>query len=305
MGRSATLTRFDERPRAAAVLTLLKPHTWFPPMWAFLCGAVSSGVSLSAEWATALAGVLLAGPFVCGTSQAINDWYDREVDAINEPTRPIPSGRVPGRWGLIIGVIGTAASLLLAATLGLWVCIAACAGLVLAWLYSAPPARLKRDGWYGNTAVAFSYEGLPWFTAAAAMTGALPSHEIIVTALLYSFGCHGIMTLNDFKSIRGDAWTGIRSIPVQLGVAHAARLACAMMLAPQIALVVLLWVWGAPSFALALSALALVQVAMMARLLRAPAEFDRWYNRTGVPVYVLGMLVTAFALRALGGVPAS
>ena len=42
---------------------------------------------------------------VCGTSQAINDWYDRHVDAINEPHRPIPSGRIPGEWGFWIAVI--------------------------------------------------------------------------------------------------------------------------------------------------------------------------------------------------------
>ena len=42
---------------------------------------------------------------VCATSQAVNDWFDRHVDAINEPNRPIPSGRIPGRWGLYIALI--------------------------------------------------------------------------------------------------------------------------------------------------------------------------------------------------------
>jgi hypothetical protein len=46
-------------------------------------------------------GVCVAGPLVCGASQAVNDWFDRDVDAINEPGAPIPSGRVPGHaWGL-------------------------------------------------------------------------------------------------------------------------------------------------------------------------------------------------------------
>ena len=38
---------------------------------------------------------------VCATSQAVNDWYDRDVDAINQPERPIPSGRLPGPVGLV------------------------------------------------------------------------------------------------------------------------------------------------------------------------------------------------------------
>ena len=91
------------RPRPAAVLELLKPITWFAPMWAFACGAVSSGLPARGHWTVIVAGVLLAGPLVCATSQAANDWYDRHVDAINEPGRPIPSGRVPGRWGRTTG----------------------------------------------------------------------------------------------------------------------------------------------------------------------------------------------------------
>ena len=99
------------------------------------------------------AGVALAGPLVCATSQAVNDWYDRDVDAINEPNRPIPSGRIPGRWGFYIACIWTALSLALAATLGIWVLVAAVLGLALAWAYSAPPMRLKQNGWWGNSAV--------------------------------------------------------------------------------------------------------------------------------------------------------
>ena len=92
------------RPAPSAVLELLKPITWFPPMWAFGCGVVSSGMPVAGRWPLIFAGALLAGPLVCATSQAVNDWYDRHVDAINEPGRPIPSGRVPGQWGLYIGL---------------------------------------------------------------------------------------------------------------------------------------------------------------------------------------------------------
>jgi chlorophyll synthase len=46
--------------------------------------------------------------------------------------------------------------------------------------------------------------------------------------------------------------------------------------------------------------LLLVQLVLMARLLEAPRERAPWYNATGVSLYVSGMLVSAFALRALG-----
>jgi chlorophyll/bacteriochlorophyll a synthase len=289
--------RVESRSAITAFLELLKPVTWFPPMWAFACGVVSTGLPTAGHWWLIVAGIVLAGPLVCGTSQAINDWFDRDVDAINEPGRPIPSGRVPGRRGLYFAIGWTVLSLAVAAMLGTWVLIAAVVGLVLAWAYSAPPLRLKQNGWWGNTAVAASYEGLPWFTAAAVMVGGLPDARIIAIAALYSLGAHGIMTLNDFKSVSGDARMGVRSLPVQLGVQRATWVACIFMIVPQLIVISLLLAWQRPLHAAAIGVLVLVQLFMMSRLIAAPAEKDYWYNATGVPLYVAGMMVSALALR--------
>ena len=100
------------------MLELIKPITWFPPMWAYLCGIVSVGVSPFDAWPSVLLGVILAGPVVCGMSQAANGWCDRFVDAVNEPNRPIPSGPIPGRWGHWIALAMSVLSLALAWALG-------------------------------------------------------------------------------------------------------------------------------------------------------------------------------------------
>ena len=299
MDHSASSRAVPSYPQPGAVLQLLKPVTWFPPMWAFACGAVSSGQPLGPNWALAAAGLLLSGPLVCGASQAVNDWYDRHVDAINEPGRPIPSGRVPGSWGLRIAVIWTLLSLGVAAGLGQAVFWAAVFGLVMAWAYSAPPARLKLNGWWGNSAVALCYEGLPWFTGAAALLGGVPPWPVIILALLYSAGAHGIMTLNDFKAIAGDQRMGVRSLPVQLGVDGAARVACAVMALPQAAVGALLFSWDRPYHAAAVLALLLVQAAMMVRFLADPKGRALWYSGLGVTLYVSGMMVSAFAARGV------
>ena len=288
-------------PAPAAVLELLKPITWFAPMWAYLCGVVSAGQPVSWQWlGLAVAGMVLAGPLVCATSQAVNDWYDRDVDAINEPGRPIPSGRIPGRWGLNIALIGTAVSLAVGASLGLWVLAATCVGLALAWAYSAPPWRLKRSGWLGPAAVALSYEGIAWFTGAAVIAGGLPGTPVIVLALLYSIGAHGIMTLNDFKAVEGDTRLGIRSLPVTLGIRPAAILACVVMVVPQVVVVGLLFHWGAPVSASVIAGFIAVQLTLMARLLDDPARWAPWYNATGTTLSVLGMMVAAVAVARLG-----
>lgn len=290
-------------PSLAAVVELLKPITWFAPMWAFACGVVSSGAPPRGNWLLIALGILLCGPLVCGTSQAANDWYDRHVDAINEPHRPIPSGRVPGPWGFYIAVIWTGLSLAVAALLGPWVLAAAVLGLLAAWIYSAPPLRLKQNGWWGNAAVGLCYEGLPWFTGAAAMIGGFPPWPILALALLYSIGAHGIMTLNDFKAVEGDIRMGIRSLPVQLGVASAARLACIVMALPQAIVILLLLHWDKPYHAGAVLALLVAQVALMSRLLRDPKGQAAWYSGTGVTLYVLGMLVSALAINSMGNLP--
>ena len=285
-------------PSAAVVLELLKPITWFAPMWAFMCGVVSSGAPLSQRWPLAVCGMVLAGPAVCATSQAVNDWFDRHVDAINEPGRPIPSGRVPGRWGLYVGMAWTALSLALASVLGVWVVGATVLGLALAWMYSAPPLRLKQRGWWGPISVGLCYEGLAWFTGAAAVTGGLPDGRITAVAALYSFGAVGIMVLNDFKAVEGDRSTGVLSVPVDLGVEAAAWLACVIMAAPQVIVVALLLSWGQPLFAAAVGVSLAVQLRLMTRLMRDPTKFAPWYNATGTSLYVLGMLAAGLGLSA-------
>jgi chlorophyll/bacteriochlorophyll a synthase len=287
-------------PSLRASLELLKPVTWFAPMWAYGCGIVSSGVSVTDHLWTLVAGVALCGPLVCGTSQACNDWYDRHVDAINEPHRPIPSGRIPGKWGLYIALGWTVFSLLVGASIGVWVFYATIVGLVIAWAYSAPPFRLKMNGWWGNSAVGLCYEGLPWFTAAAAMLASRPPMEVIVLALLYSIGAHGIMTLNDFKAVEGDRQMGIGSLPVKLGEANAARLACVVMAAPQIVVAALLLNWQRPLYAAIVAASIALQILCMVRLVKDPKKYAPWYNGTGVTLYVLGMLASAIAIR--GGI---
>ena len=292
-------------PSAGAVLELLKPVTWFPPMWAFACGVVSSGVSMHGKWWLLALGIALTGPLSCASSQAVNDWFDRHVDAINEPQRPIPSGRIPGSWGLIIAIIWSAAAIAVGTAFGTAGLIATCIAIALSWAYSAPPLRLKADGWFGNAAVGLTYEGLAWITGAVVMLGTWPDGRIVTLALLYSVGAHGIMTLNDFKSIDGDRQLGVWSLPVQLGAERAARLAGVVIVLPQaIAAGLLLFAWHRPLHAALLMALITMQQILLPAFLRDPVTKALWYSGFGVPFSVLGMMVCAHAVRSLSGIAA-
>ncbi|MBK1735960.1 bacteriochlorophyll/chlorophyll a synthase [Halorhodospira abdelmalekii] len=296
-----------KRPDFATVIELLKPVTWLAPTWAFFCGVVSAGIVPSGwQWLLAAAGVMLAG-LVCGTSQAINDWFDRHVDAINEPHRPIPSGRMPGRWGLYIAIVSSALALVIAALLGPVVFVAAIIAVALAWAYSAPPFRLKRNGWISAGAVGISYEGIPWITGAAVMiyassgSAVMPDWQIFAAALLYSLGAHGIMVLNDFKAVEGDRQMGLVTVPVQLGTQRATQVACITMIVPQLIVIGLLLSWGQLWHAVGVSLLLGVQIGLMVRLLKDPKGYAAWYSFVGVTPYILGMLITAFAIGSIVG----
>lgn len=286
-------------PAPAATLELIKPITWFPPIWAYFCGVVSSGVAPLNGWPLVILGLVLAGPIVCGMSQAANDWCDRHVDAINEPDRPIPSGRMPARWGLGIALAMSALALVLGWQLGPWGFGATIAAVLAAWAYSAPPLRLKRSGLWGPGLVGLCYEGLPWFTGAAVLSAGAPSLFVGTVALLYALGAHGIMTLNDFKAVAGDRATGIRSLPAVKGPEVAARIACITMAVPQLVVVCLLLVWARPAHATVVACALAAQIVCMRVLLRDPEEKAPWYNATGVTLYVLGMMATALAVRTL------
>ncbi|MFP4327578.1 MAG: chlorophyll synthase ChlG [Paracoccaceae bacterium] len=289
-------------PEPRAVLTLLKPITWFPPIWAYLCGLISVGADPLESWGLVLLGVILAGPLVCGMSQAANDWCDRHVDAINEPDRPIPSGRIPGRWGLWIALGMSGLALGVGWQLGPWGFGATVVGVLAAWAYSAEPVRLKRSGIAGPGLVGLSYESLPWFTGAAVLSAGAPSPEIVTIALLYGIGAHGIMTLNDFKALEGDRQMGVNSLPVTLGPERAARVAGWVMILPQVAVVTLLAGWGREWHAAAIAMLILGQLWAIRVMLRDPKAKAPWYNGTGVTMYVSGMMIAAFALRGLGAI---
>ena len=287
-------------PEPRAILTLLKPITWFPPMWAFACGSITGTEAIQENLPIFFLGLLLTGPLVCASSQAVNDWYDRHVDAINEPDRPIPSGRIPGHWGFYIAIIWSLVSLYIASYLGVIGFLATVLALILAWLYSMPPIRFKNNGWIGNLACGVSYEGLAWITGATLLSGgSIPNKPSLLLAGLYSASAHGIMTLNDFKAIEGDRQMGVRSLPVQLGAKKAAQVSAALMLIPQVFVLMLLLYLGKQSYAMVIGALMIGQLFLLIEFLKRPIQKALFYSGFGVPLLVSGMMVAAFAINSM------
>ena len=285
------------RIEPSAIVPLMKPVTWFPPMWAFACGVVSTGVSVADNWSILLRGILLAGPLMCAMSQTMNDYFDREVDAINEPERPIPAGKISksASWLITFGLIVT--GFLVAFSIHPYVVAIAFVGVLMSHAYSGPPLRAKRNGWFGNLIVGLAYEGVAWLTGSFAITQGIPSTETIALAIIFSLGAHGIMTLNDFKSIVGDRIRKVASIPVQLGEKRAAILASIIMDVAQLAAIAILVAKGSMTTTIIAILLLVAQLPMQKILIAQPKERAVWYNAFGTLLYVLSMMVCAVGIR--------
>ena len=285
-------------------LQLMKPVTWIPLIWGVLCGAAASG---NFHWQindvlASLACMLMSGPLLAGFTQTINDYYDREIDAINEPYRPIPSGAIPlwqvkvQIWVLLITGIAVSYGL------DLWaghstpvLLLLALGGSFVSFIYSAPPLKLKQNGWLGNYALGASYIALPWW-AGQALFGQL-SWGIVALTLAYSLAGLGIAVVNDFKSVDGDRELGLQSLPVVFGIERASWISAGMIDVFQIAMVVALVLLGQHFAAVLLTLLIIPQITFQdIWLLRDPVAFDVKYQASAQPFLVIGMLVTALAL---------
>lgn len=289
-------------------LQLMKPITWIPLMWGVICGAASSG---NYTWTLenvliSAACMLLAGPLLTGYTQTINDFYDREIDAINEPYRPIPSGAIsiPQVVTQILVLLG--AGIALSHVLDRWaghefptITLLAIGGSFLAYIYSAPPLKLKQNGWLGNYALGASYIALPWWTGHA-LFGDL-NWTIALLTLFYSLAGLGIAVVNDFKSVEGDRSLGLKSLPVMFGVTTAAWICVLMIDAFQIGVAGYLISIHQNLYAAVLLLLVIPQITFQDMyFLRNPLENDVKYQASAQPFLVLGMLVTALALGHAG-----
>jgi chlorophyll synthase len=289
-------------------LQLMKPITWIPLIWGVVCGAASSG-----EYTWTLENVLkaatcmlLAGPLMAGYTQTANEFFDREIDAINEPYRPIPSGAISLRQVITQILVLLIAGVALAFVLDVWaghefpsITLLAVLGSFIAYIYSAPPLKLKQNGWLSSYALGASYIALPWCTGHA-LFGEL-NWKIVVLTVIYSLAGLGIAIVNDFKSVEGDRQFGLKSLPVMFGVTNAAWISAFLIDVFQAAIAVYLITIHENLSAAILLLLVIPQITFQDMyFLRDPLNNDVKYQASAQPFLVLGMLVVGLALGHAG-----
>ncbi len=290
----ARSAQFSPLEKFKAHIELLDPITWVGVLQGIICGAIASGgMSFTAE-SIGKFGLLtlLFGPLGTGFAQSLNDYFDRDLDRVNEPTRPIPSGRLTERealWNWItVGVITVAVSVLLGSLLeqerGMMLIALTILGLVTGYIYSAPPIKLKTNVLLSAPSVGLTYSFITWIAGNIIYTDLRP--EVVWMAVINACVAVGLIFLNDFKSIEGDRAQGLKSLPVMIGVRNTYLVAFLTIDAPLLLFVYLMRAWGFDvMFWLSLLSLLLI-VVMQVTLYRDPEDgamaLDAAVQQTGL-----------------------
>jgi geranylgeranylglycerol-phosphate geranylgeranyltransferase len=206
------------------MLTLLKTFLLIRPHnIAAAVLSVATGFTVAGAGGTLPYWLLLVTALVTAAGNVINDWYDRDIDAINKPRRPIPSGGVSPRAALVLyGSLLTAIAVCmtrLPAPQALWI-----AGwAVLLHIYSWKAKRIWLAGNILVSSVVSSAFLLGAFTAGEVSAAAVP-------ALFTFFFVMGRELVKDTEDLTGDSECGARTVPVVSGAGAALKAAAVIFI---------------------------------------------------------------------------
>ncbi|MBN1279690.1 MAG: UbiA family prenyltransferase [Chlorobiaceae bacterium] len=235
-----------------AHIEILDPVTWISVSPCLAGGVMASGAMQSSlhDYLMLFALFLIYGPLGTGFSQSVNDYYDLELDRVNEPTRPIPSGRLTKQealwnWGIVLAIaiiLGAWLSLHIGGQRGWIICLCLFSGLSLGYIYSAPPLKLKKNIMLSAPAVGISYGVITWISANAFFSDIRP--EALWMAGLNFFMATALIIMNDFKSREGDAKEGMKSLAVMIGPKNTFLVAFVIIDMVFAVFAWLAWGWG-------------------------------------------------------------
>ena len=210
---------------ARAALDLIRPVNCAMIGFAVLVGGFVS--KPSPVPALQLAFGFFTGFFVCAYSMAVNDIYDIEVDRVNRPERPLPSGRVStqsaSRVSLLVLVVGIGFSVLSLNPLAVGIAVLYA---FLSWLYNS---RAKKTGLPGNLIVASSL-AIPFVYGGVASGGNIGGSLLLMMALTSFFAGVGREVVKAMADVEGDAKRGVNSVARASGLSRAAAVGAAFFL---------------------------------------------------------------------------
>ena len=218
------------RTRVAVFLELSRPFTLVAPALGFASGAVTAAGAVPRDVFSRdlvlfpVIGLTMAA-VLNAASNALNQIYDLEIDRVNKPRRPLPSGRMSIAEAWLFTAGGYAVALLLAWLVApggrrecFWIVVAA---TLMTFVYSMPPFRTKRLGIWANVTIAIP-RGVLLKVAGWSAVKTVVGIEPWFIGGIFGLFLLGASTTKDFADMEGDARGGCRTLPIIYGVRRAA-----------------------------------------------------------------------------------
>ncbi len=180
-----------------------------------LVGLIASGVDSIFQWKELLFGMLTVFLVTAG-GNVINDYYDREVDKINHPERPIPSGKISPRTAVIYSGILFLLAIFTSYLISTCALLIASYAIFVLLLYES---SLKYEGFVGNISVSILVGML--FVFGGAIFGKLPLMAVFATMAF--FANLGREVIKDIEDMTGDI--NRRTLPKRIGKEKAGMVA--------------------------------------------------------------------------------
>ncbi|MEM3783497.1 MAG: geranylgeranylglycerol-phosphate geranylgeranyltransferase [Candidatus Bathyarchaeia archaeon] len=240
--------------KLAGYLRLMRPINCLMMGFAVIVGAaLANSNALGSYWSNLVYG-FLTGFLLTAASMVINDYYDREIDAINEPSRPIPSGLIKPKEALTFATLLT----LLGLATSLWTstkAIALCfATALIFWLVSASYVTVgKRIGLLGNLLVSACVSA-PFIYGSLAVANEVKGNIWIFVSMVFLSNTGREIT-KGIVDVEGDKARNVKTVAVRHGERTAALAASilyllAVMLTPLPPLLNFVSVWFIPLVAI-------------------------------------------------------
>lgn len=191
-------------------IEIVRPSIVFLSIFGALIGGLASNISFDK-----LILLLLSTAFICSAGIVANDYYDYEIDKINAPHRPLPSGRISKKVAKVYTALLFFVGLAISALINIFCFILAIINSALEFFYAR---NLKKIAIIGNATDS-------WFVASTFIYGYLASlekeflltntfHLILIFSLLSFFANMGREIFGDIEDLKGDKKLGLKTLPI-------------------------------------------------------------------------------------------
>ncbi len=276
-------------------LRLMRPVNCLMMGFAVIVGAALANPNgLGVFWQN-LAYSFLTGFLLTGASMAMNDYYDREIDAINEPNRPIPSGLIKPKNALIFAFVLTAAGFVVAYLTNILCLFTA----LIAWIvFLAYTTIGKRSGLPGNLLVS-TCVAIPFIYGSIAITSEIKTNVLIFVFMVFLSNTGREIT-KGIVDVQGDRARNVKTLAVRFGekttaVAASVFYLSAVLLSPIPWLLNIVSLWFIPFVAVTDSGLVASSILLLMDYSRENARKIKnsvllWFI-FGLAAFLFGALV--------------